>query len=123
MTKLQQSQRTGRRELLTLLIAGAIFSALSLAAAIASTGFLEADSCTHYLYARFAVGELHYLVNVWGRPLVTGIYAVPAALAGRMGVRVTSLALALGTAAIAYRVAKVQEYRATTRALTFMFVL
>ncbi len=104
-----------------LLVAAAIFAALSLWGAITSEGFLEADSCTHYLYARFAVGELHYLVNVWGRPLVTGIYCIPAALAGRIGVRVTSLVLALGIALVAYRIAKAQGYK--WPALAFIFVL
>src|SRR5690349_6535353 len=80
-----------RHEWLPILVAGAIFAALSLWAGIASEGFLEADSCTHYQYARFALGEPHYLVNVWGRPFVTALYAVPAVLGGRIGVRVTSL--------------------------------
>src|SRR5688572_26036024 len=82
------------------------FAGLSLWAAITSEGFLEADSCTHYLYARFALQEPHFFVNVWGRPLCTAIYAIPAALTGRIGVRVTSLLLALACAAITYRIAK-----------------
>ena len=71
--------------------AALIFSALSVWGAVRSDGFLEADACTHYQYAQFALGEPHYLVNVWGRPFVTAVYAIPAVLAGRMGVRVTSL--------------------------------
>src|SRR5215213_6505618 len=82
-------------EWVPMIVATAIFAALSLWAAISSEGFLEADSCTHYQYARFALGETHYLVNVWGRPFVTALYAVPAVLGGRMGVRVTSLCCAL----------------------------
>ena len=102
-------------------LATAVFAGLSLWGAIVSDGFLEADSCTHYLYARFAVGETHYLVNVWGRPVATGLYAVPAALWGRMGVRVTSLLVALALAAVAYRIAKLQGYRRP--ALAFILVL
>ncbi len=45
-------------------IAFAIFSVLSLMCAVTSDGFLEADACTHYLYARFAFEEPHYLVNL-----------------------------------------------------------
>lgn len=101
--------------------ATAIFVVLSLWAAIASEGFLEADACTHYLYARFALAEPHYLVNVWGRPLCTALYALPAALVGRIGVRVTSLLLALACAGIAYRIAKGQGYRRP--ALAFVFTL
>jgi hypothetical protein len=108
-------------DLLTLVLAGAIFSALSLWYAIKSAGFLEADSCTHYLYARFAIGELHYLVNVWGRPLVTALYAIPAGLFGRIGVRVTSLFVALAIALIAYRLARLYGFR--WPALAFIFTL
>src|SRR5689334_8115712 len=72
------------------------FSILSIAASLASQGFLEADGCTHYLYARFAFAEPHYLVNIWGRPICTALYAVPAVLAGRFGVRCCSLLLAIG---------------------------
>src|SRR5215470_2745351 len=67
------------------------FSALSIAASLASQGFLEADGCTHYLYARFAFAEPHYFVNIWGRPICTALYALPAQLAGRFGVRCASL--------------------------------
>jgi hypothetical protein len=58
---------------------------------------------------------------VWGRPFVTALYAVPAVLAGRTGVRVTSLVCALLIAAIAWRVAKDQRYR--WPALAFVFTL
>src|SRR5438105_1417514 len=115
------AERATSSDAWTLLLVGGVFAALSLWAAIASAGFLEADSCTHYLYARFAVGELHYLVNVWGRPLVTALYAIPAALFGRLGVRVTSLLVALSIALIAYRIARLQQFR--WPALAFIFTL
>jgi hypothetical protein len=102
-------------------LAAIIFVTLSLAAAVTSQGFLEADSCTHYQYARFALGEPHYLVNVWGRPFVTGLYTIPATLAGRMGVRVTSLVCALLIATIAWRIARDLNYR--WPALAFVFTL
>src|SRR3954449_6047301 len=91
-----------RNNLVAVLIAAVVFSSLSIYESFRSPGFLEADSCTHYLYARFALREPHYLVNVWGRPLVTGLYAIPAHLAGRFGVHLTALALALICAAAAY---------------------
>ena len=100
------TQPTQACDRLPLLIAAGVFSALSLAAAIASDGFLEADACTHYMFARFALGEPHYLVNIWGRPLVTGLYAIPAATVGLMGVRATSLLLALLCAYLTYRIAR-----------------
>lgn len=111
----------GINALAPIVIAAVLFSVLSLWAAVTSEGFLEADACTHYLYARFALAEPHYLVNVWGRPLCTAIYALPAALVGRIGVRVTSLLLALACAWIAHRIAKAQGYR--WPALAFVFTL
>src|SRR5205809_7643378 len=102
-------------------LATTIFAALSLWAAAASPGFLEADACTHYQYARFALGEPHYLVNVWGRPFVTALYTIPATLWGRGAVRMTSLVCALLIAWITCRIAKDQNYRRP--ALAFIFVL
>ncbi len=83
----------------------AIFAVLSALAAWSSQGFLEADAGTHYLFARFAFSEPTYLVNVWGRPLCTLLYAGPAALGGVMGVRLASLALALMAAWATFRIA------------------
>src|SRR3954471_15038112 len=97
-----------RADLLPILLAITIFSSLSLYLAAKSEGFLEADSCTHYLYARFAITEPHYLVNIWGRPLVTGLYALPAFYFKRMGVRATSLILALLCGFVAYAIARRQ---------------
>jgi hypothetical protein len=110
-----------KREWLPVAIAAVIFAAQSLTAAVKSEGFLEADACTHYQYARFALGEPHYLVNVWGRPFVTGLYAIPATLGGRIGVRVTSMCCALLIATIAWQIARDQKYR--WPALAFIFTL
>jgi hypothetical protein len=84
------------------------FALLSLAASVTSEGFLEADGCTHYLYARLAFDEPHYLVNIWGRPVCTAVYAVPALLAERFGVRTMSLLLAVSVAGTAWAIAKRQ---------------
>lgn len=101
------------------LLAIAIFAALSVAGSITSEGFLEADSCTHYLYARFAFEHPHYFVNIWGRPICTGIYAIPAAVAGRFGVHLVSLSLAIGCGLAAMRIARNQNYRWPALALIF----
>lgn len=87
----------------------AVFSALSLTCAIASPGFLDADALTHYLYARFALSEPHYLADVWGRPVCTALYALPAYVAGRLGVRLTSLVLACATALLTFDIARRQK--------------
>lgn len=94
-----------------------IFAGLSAYFAVTSKGFLEADGCTHYLYARFALSEPHYLTNVWGRPWCTGLYAIPAALGGLTGVRMMSLGLALICALMAYRLAWEQGHRRPVLAL------
>lgn len=101
------------------MLAIAIFAGLSIAAAISSEGFLEADACTHYLYARFAFQQPHYFVNVWGRPVCTTLYAIPAAIGGRLGVRLTSLLVAIGCALVAWRIAADQQYRRPALALIF----
>src|SRR5439155_10463711 len=61
------------------------------------------------------------IIDIWGRPLCTGWYAIPAALGGRVGVRLMSLAIAIGLAFVTRRIAKLQGYR--WPALAFVFVL
>src|SRR4051812_40449783 len=102
-----------------ILIAVVAFSGMSIWGSVTSEGFLEADSCTHYLYARFAFTEPHYLVNVWGRPLCTGLYALPALFARRAGVRAASLALALCCGFLAHAIARRQRFRWPALALIF----
>ena len=104
-----------------LILALLAFAALSAWAAIASDGFVEADGCTHYLYARFAVDHPYLLVNVWARPLITCINALPAYYGGRLAVRFTSLAIGLVCAAAAYRIAVNQKYRLPVIAAIFLF--
>ncbi len=100
-------------------VAICIFAALSVTAAITSTGFLEADSCTHYLYARYAFAEPYLFVNIWGRPICTGIYSIPAYFAGRIGVRLMSLLVAIAIAVLARSIARGQHWRWPVLALVF----
>jgi hypothetical protein len=109
------------RDLRTLLLAALGFSVLSIAGALASRGFLESDGGTHFIYARFAFSEPHFMTNVWGRPFCTALYALPAHFAGRLGVRVTSLVLALICGGCAYLIARGQGLR--TPALAMIFTL
>ena len=108
-----------RTQLLPAVLAIAIFTSLSIAASVWSEGFLEADGCTHYLYARFALREPHFLVNVWGRPLFTSLYALPAALGGLLGTHLMSLAIAIACALVAQSIARGQGYRWPELALIF----
>ena len=90
------------------------FASLSIPMSIASRGFLEADGVTHFIYAQWSLEEPHLLFNVWGRPIVTMLHALPAQLPGKInqipialvGVRWVSLALALGTGVVAWQIAR-----------------
>jgi hypothetical protein len=104
-----------------LIAAFVLFSGLSIWASVNNDGFLEADGCTHYMFARFALERPYLLVDIWGRPLVTGMHAVPAYFFGRLGVRLTSLAIALLCAAATYRIAANQQYRWPAAAVMFLF--
>jgi hypothetical protein len=90
-----------------------VFAGLSLVLNISSSGFLEADGITHYLFARFAFEQPHLLTNVWGRPFVTALHALPANLPGTflgqpislIAVRAVSMTAAALAAIAAWRVA------------------
>ena len=110
---------SGRIEVVAGLLAIAIFSALSLTLAVKSTAFLEGDACTHYIYARAVFSEPYYLVNVWGRPFATALYAVPAHFGGRFAVRVTSLITAVVIALLSQSIARGQGWRWPVLALIF----
>jgi hypothetical protein len=100
-------------------VAVLVFAILSLACAVTSNGFLTADALTHYLYAKHALHDPSLLVDVWGRPLVTCLYALPAHLGGRLGVRATSLLVALVCAFAALRIARGQGVDRPVLALVF----
>ena len=103
----------------TRLLAIAIFAILSCYCAFTSQGFVAADACMHYLYARFAIHEPAYLVDVWGRPLVTALYVLPAAWGGRLAVRCVCLVVAILSADVAYQIARGQKLRWPVLALLF----
>lgn len=94
-------------------IAVLLFAAVSLTLNVLSRGFLEADGITHYLFARFSFEDPQLFTNVWGRPFVTAIHALPAQLPGTLGqqpialigVRSVSMLLAIAAAVVAWRVA------------------
>ena len=110
----------GKQTALPAVLGVIVFSLVSIWGAVSSEGFLEADAVTHYLYARFAFDEPHYFVNVWGRPLITGLYAAPAYFFGRIGVRLTSLIVALLLSWVTYSIAKGQKQRLPALATIFL---
>jgi hypothetical protein len=62
------------------LIAGAVFVVLAVGFGCASTAFQEADDVTHYSISRWVFRYPEKIVDIWGRPLVTLFYALPAQL-------------------------------------------
>jgi hypothetical protein len=97
-----------------------VFSLMSVTMAVISQGFLEGDACSHYLTARAAFADPAYLVNVWGRPICTGLYALPAHFGGRLGVRFTSLLVAISIGFITRSIAVGQGWKWPTLALLFL---
>ncbi len=119
MFSLTHREAPSTGEKLAMVIAVLLFASLSIWQAIASEGFLEADGCTHYMYARWAFEYPVYFVDIWGRPFKTALYAPAAAAAGLIGVRLTSLVVAIATAFIAYMIARGQRFRWPALALIF----
>lgn len=114
------NDRDGALNDLTCAVAAvAVFSVASLACAVFSDGFLTADALTHYLYARYAFREPYLLADVWGRPFVTALYALPAALVGRLAVRATALLCAIVCSVTAWKIAEGQGVRRPALALLF----
>ncbi len=96
-----------------------MFLLLWLPAAIYSRGFPEADGCTHYLCARFAFQIPGNFVDMWGRPVCTALYAVPAVLGGKFGDCATSALVAIGCGIVSYRIARHQGDRLPALAMIF----
>src|SRR5215218_3348275 len=118
-TAIQGTGARSPRDWWSIVIAIFTFTVLSLAVSITSDGFLEADGCTHYQYAKFAFSEPHYLINIWGRPVCTALYALPAQIGGRFAVRCTSLLLAIALSFVSYAIARKLKIRRPELALIF----
>ncbi len=109
-----QSQRT-------FWLAAAGFAVCSIAAAVRSRGFLEADGGMHYVLARHAFDYPPYLLDVWGRPVCTFLLAIGAKIGGLIGARLVSLCIAVATAGVAQAIAKGQAMRRPALAAIFTF--
>jgi hypothetical protein len=103
----------------TAVFAISAFAVCSIAAAVRSKGFIESDGATHYLFAKYALSQPIFFLDIWGRPLCTGLFAVPAWLGGLLAVRITSCVIAIGCALVAMAIAKGQGYRWPMLALIF----
>ncbi len=84
--------------------------ALSAALAALSTGVHHDDDLTHFLFAKWTRQDPAYLLNEWGRPGFTVLYALPAQI-GWLAARLTSGVLTVLAAWLAYRTAEQMELR------------
>jgi hypothetical protein len=65
----------------------------------------QQDGGTHYLYARWAWDDPRHLVDVWGRPLFTLLYSVPALLGGYPTAKLLTVGIAAATGWQTWRLA------------------
>ena len=86
---------------------GALFlcALLSTTLAVMYPDSYQQDGGTHYLFARWAWTYPQNLVDVWGRPLFTTLYAIPALL-GYRAAKLLTVAIAVATAWQTWRFAE-----------------
>ena len=103
----------------TALLAISAFAVCSIAAGVRSRGFIESDGATHFIFARHAFEQPIYFVDIWGRPLCTALFALPARFGGLPAVRITSMVAAIGCGLIAAAIARGQGFGCPVLALIF----
>lgn len=87
----------------------ALFLATS-ASGMLSEGFYHEDDVTHFMFARWVPKDARYLLDEWGRPGFTVLYALPAVIGSEQtamhACRLLSAVLTAATAWLAYRIAR-----------------
>ena len=116
-----QTETDRKRNRNVFVIAVLIFSGLCIWNAIASYCDIETDATMHYMIARFALSDPVHMTSVWGRPLCTLAYAVPAVLGRQVGARLMSLLMALVIAGVSYSIASRQKMRFPALAVVLLF--
>ncbi len=101
----------------------AIVGALCVVFVIVYPDSSTADGGTHFLEARWAWATGHHtlLVDVWGRPLFTVIYSLPAQFGYRVA-KLFTVVLSLATAWQTYRTAEVLGFRRAALAVPLLFL-
>jgi hypothetical protein len=108
MTRRRRAPEPARRswridpELLVHLV---LFAGIALLAMIRSPGAYHDDDLDHYYMAKAALSQPHFLVDAWGRPGFTILYALPAQF-GWNAVRLTTIVLSLATLVMTWRAAR-----------------
>lgn len=95
-------------------------SAVSIALVVLYPDSYQQDGGTHYLFARWAFAHPRNFVDVWGRPLITLLYSVPAIVGGYPAAKLTTVAVAAATAWQTWRLAR--EYGLERPALVIPFL-
>ncbi|OWY72852.1 hypothetical protein B7486_00470 [cyanobacterium TDX16] len=107
-----------RRAAIVLCMAGFVISAVC--GMIHKGGILHFDDLTHFLYAKWAWTWPAYLVNDWGRPGFTALYALPASF-GWGACRISSAALTAASAYLAWSISARLGMRSAWGAVIFAF--
>jgi len=105
----------------TVLVATALFAIASVYFTLRNKSDIDLDATTHYLMARAAFHGHYFLVDVWGRPLCTIMYCLPAYFGGQIAARLMCLALAIGVALVTWRIAIAQQFRSPAIPVVFLY--
>ncbi len=97
------------------------FAVLSAALVFVFPDSYQQDGGHHYLGARWALEHPRHLVDVWGRPLFTALYALPARL-GYPAAKLLTVAVSLATAWHAARLAHAYGLRRPSLAVPLLFL-
>lgn len=101
----------------------AFFGAVAIALVFAYPDSSSADGATHFLEAQWAWRSGHHslLVDVWGRPLFTLIYSLPAAL-GYRAAKLFTVVISLAAAWQCWRVAKLLRFERPALVIPLLFL-
>ena len=101
----------------------AVLGAIAVALVLLYPDSSSADGGTHFLQARWAwrAGHRSLLVDVWGRPLFTLIYSLPALL-GYRAAKLFTVAISLACAWETWRVAKLLRFERPALVLPLLFL-
>jgi hypothetical protein len=97
------------------------FAALGVALVVLFPDSYQQDGGYHYLFARWAFAHPQYLVDVWGRPLFTTLYALPARV-GCPAAKLLTVAVCLATAWNTARLAHDHGLRRAELAVPLLFL-
>jgi hypothetical protein len=99
----------------------AVFAAVGVALVLLYHDADQQDSGYHYLFARWAIRRPQYLVSVWGRPLFTLLYLLPAQF-GYAAAKCFTVLISLATAWQTFRLARQIKFDRAEFAIPLLFL-